>query len=130
MQRTKRRVDILFLFHALFATVLGLCAFLVPHVFEWVLVHHGETLKLRDNAESEQKITHLIIRLFGALIMSQGWIVYNARETSDAHTRRSIVQSYFLCFFCSSLALLRAQLTEGGNLASETVARSWHAGRS
>jgi alkylation response protein AidB-like acyl-CoA dehydrogenase len=68
----KKRVDNLFLTHAIMAIVSGLLAFIFPHAFEWFMVHHGEKLAFRDNIGSdEQKVTHLVTRLYGALIISQ-----------------------------------------------------------
>lgn len=69
--KTKRRVDALFMVHAGFCAAAGSLAFLLPHLFEWFAVHHGEQLALRDNTDDAQKVTHLITRLYGALILAQ-----------------------------------------------------------
>jgi hypothetical protein len=68
---TKARIDRLFVAHTGVATIAGLMALLLPHVWEWFMISHGETLSLRDNASGEQKVTHLVIRLYGALILGQ-----------------------------------------------------------
>lgn len=44
--------------------------------------------------------------------------MWNARRVSDAHVRRALVQAYFAVFALSTLALLRAVLTEGGGLSA------------
>ena len=131
----KRKVDLLFLAHAIFALVAGSAAFIAPHVFEWFMVHHGEALTLRSNSDSESKITHLVIRLYGALILAQSWIVWSARKcdaqirkamiqvrplytfvNSELPTSISAVQAYWFCFSLTALALIRAQVTGGGGL--------------
>ena len=66
----KKRVDALFVAHSVVALVCGVVAVALPHVFEWFLIHHGETLKLVDR-DADQKVTHLIIRMYGALILAQ-----------------------------------------------------------
>lgn len=50
------------------------------------------------------------------LLVMQAWITWNARKISEPAIRRALVQAYFVCFALTTLALLRAQLTEGGNL--------------
>lgn len=68
----KKKIDMLFLCHSGFAAVCGLFAFILPHVWEYFFIPHGEKLRFRDNAVgAEQKITHLTIRLYGALIIAQ-----------------------------------------------------------
>lgn len=67
----KRRVDLLFVVHSGVALLCGLLAVLLPHVFEWFLVHHGERLAIRDNSGGTQKIEHLTIRIYGCLILGQ-----------------------------------------------------------
>lgn len=59
---TKKRIDNLFLVHSLMAGVLGTVAFVLPHLFEWFLIHHGEAFSLRDNSDASQKVTHLVTR--------------------------------------------------------------------
>ncbi len=112
----KRRVDTLLLCHAAFAALAGALAFLAPHVFEFFFVPHGERLVLRDNADAGQKLEHLTVRLYGALILGQAWITWCARRTEDAYFRRALVQAYCGVFALTTLGLLRAQLTPGGNL--------------
>ena len=110
----KRKIDCLFLAHAIFALIAGSVAFVVsssshrassfftahqlnsttaqtPHVFEWFMVHHGEKLTLRGNGDDESKVTHLVIRIYGALILAQAWMTWSARKC-DAQIRRAMIQ--------------------------------------
>jgi hypothetical protein len=47
---------------------------------------------------------HLVIRLYGALILAQGLVVWNARKVADAAMRRSMITAYALCFSLTTLA--------------------------
>jgi len=112
---TKRKVDMLLYSHFVFALVAGSLAFIVPHIFEYFMIHHGEKFALRDNGDPAQKVEHLTVRLYGALILAQAVITWSARKSNDAAWRRALVQAYCLCFSLTTLALARAQLTPGGN---------------
>ena len=65
--------------HAILAGLSGALAFFLPHAFEWFMIHHGEALSLRDNSGSEDKVTHLVTRMYGALILANSWITWNAQ---------------------------------------------------
>ena len=68
---TKKRIDSLFFLHSLMAALLGTMGFVLPHLFEYFMVHHGEKFSLRDNSDASQKVTHLVTRLYGGLILGQ-----------------------------------------------------------
>ena len=110
---TKQRINALLGAHAAMAALTGSLAVALPHLFEWFMVHHGESFALRDNADASQKVTHLVTRLYGALILGQAHIAWSARQSSDAFMRRALVQAYWLVFTLTSLALLRFQTTPG-----------------
>jgi len=111
---SKRQVDTLFYVHAIFSLFLGTVAVLTPHIWEFFMVNHaGEQLHLFGVTNNDdQKAAHLIVRLFGSLIISQAWIVWSARSISEPLVRRSLVQAYAFAFSVMTLSLLRAQLTE------------------
>ena len=118
LRSTKAKVNALFSVHAAVTGVFGALAVTLPHVAEWCLIHHGETLALRENMDSAQKVTHVVIRLLGALLLASAWLTWFARRSSDAHTRRALVQSHWAVFTLASLVLLRAQVTPGGAMAA------------
>merc|ERR1712190_356035 len=60
-----------------------------------------------------KKIHLVIIRLFGALILAQGVIVWHVRTCSDGRLRRGIVKAYSFAFSMMALVLLHSQLTAG-----------------
>ena len=110
----KRQVDTLFLIHAIFSLLLGTIAILTPHIWEFFMINHaGEQLRLFGVTKNDdQKAAHLIVRLFGSLIIAQAWIVWSARSISEPLVRRALVQAYAFAFTLMTLSLLRAQLTE------------------
>lgn len=63
----KRRVDSLFAVHSAAAAVSGSLAVILPHLFEWIMVHHGEVLALRDNSPGQKiEVGHINSRRKGA----------------------------------------------------------------
>jgi hypothetical protein len=63
LRTQRKRVDALFAVHTGVSAFFGALAFILPHLFEYITIHHGETLSLRDNADEAQKPTHTIVRL-------------------------------------------------------------------
>jgi hypothetical protein len=111
----RRRLDALLAAHAVVAAVVGAAAVLAPNVWEWFVLHHaGEALAVRSTANDDQKVTHLVIRMYGALIAAQAYIVASARAHPHAESRRALVRAYTAAFAVTTLALLRAQLTGAG----------------
>ena len=112
-------IDDLFLGHAIVSAILGGVALTFPNAAEFLLVPHGEKFYWRDNNGGVgDKIEHLTIRLFGALIVAQSYIAFNARAISDGATRRMLVRAYFGFFVLGLLSHLRAQLTPGNALSN------------
>eukprot|EP01134_Creolimax_fragrantissima_P005279 CFRG5279T1 len=115
----KRRLNNLFLVHASISVFLGVALTLFPHFAELFMIHqNAETVvALTDHTAGDaQKITHLVLRMYGGLILGQGYMVYKARDVADAAMRRVIVEVYSGSFALTAAALLRAQTTEGGGL--------------
>lgn len=109
--RQKFRLDSLFVGHAVVAWICGALAILMPHTFEAFWVPHEDDLGVHPGGP--EKIVHLVVRLYGALIFAQGFIVWSARSVADAAMRKGLVQAYCIAFTLTFLALLRAQLTGG-----------------
>ena len=118
MTVTRKRVDTLLLVHACVAAVSGVLAYVLPHVFEFFFLPHGETLLGRANTGDSSKLEHLTVRCYGALILAQAWITYEARRVASAEMRRALVQAYTAAFALTAAALFRAQVTEGGRLSA------------
>ncbi|KNC82479.1 hypothetical protein SARC_05231 [Sphaeroforma arctica JP610] len=115
----KRTLDNLFLLHASISCIIGATLFIFPHFAELFLIHQdNETvIGLTDHTAGDaQKITHLVLRLYGALVLGQGHLVLMARDVADAPMRKVIVRVYAITFGLTAVALLRAQTTEGGSL--------------
>jgi len=107
----KLRLDTLFLIHSIVAWLSGGLAFALPHVFEAFMVAHEDTEGWHPGGS--EKIVHLVIRLYGAIILAQGFITWTARQVSDGSMRKGLVQAYAVMFGLTFAALLRAQATGG-----------------
>jgi len=118
---SKRTVDALFLAHGAAASLFGLAAFLLPHVFEFFVLNHGEPLRFlrsgRETATGDQKVAHLAIRLLGALSLGLAYVALSARRIAEPLVRRALVQANAATFALMTLALARAVATEGGNFS-------------
>lgn len=117
--KQKRKIDSLFVFHAIISGICGAVAYIFPHFFISLIIHRQDdnTAVFGHQGENnDQKVTYLVVRIYGALIAAQGYIVWNARSITDPWTRRALVQAYTIAFALTLIALLRAQLTEGGGL--------------
>ena len=115
-QLSRLHVETLFSLHATFACFIGGLCFLLPHVGEYFLVPHGEKLRLRDNSVREDQVPHLVVRLYGALLLATGVCSWLMRKVKDPEARRAVVRAYFTVFALSLLAMLRAQLVAGSML--------------
>eukprot|EP00929_Paragymnodinium_shiwhaense_P093682 TRINITY_DN53905_c0_g1_i1.p2 TRINITY_DN53905_c0_g1~~TRINITY_DN53905_c0_g1_i1.p2 ORF type:complete len:161 (-),score=25.88 TRINITY_DN53905_c0_g1_i1:262-744(-) len=111
----KNRLDVLLLVHTAFATSAGVGALLVPHLFAVFLGEemHGRIFRWNPD-DGQTKLTHIVIRIYGALIVGQAVIVWNVRKCNDATIRRAIVQAYCIVFTLTATVLLRAHLTDDG----------------
>eukprot|EP00928_Gymnodinium_smaydae_P076835 TRINITY_DN59930_c0_g1_i1.p1 TRINITY_DN59930_c0_g1~~TRINITY_DN59930_c0_g1_i1.p1 ORF type:complete len:190 (-),score=37.88 TRINITY_DN59930_c0_g1_i1:56-571(-) len=107
----KGLLDLLLACHGAVAAVSGSLAVLFPHLFGFFLGEewHGN---FRWNPDDGQvKITHVIIRLYGALILGQALIVWQVRLISDGEIRRGIVRAYFVVFTLTAAVLMRSHFT-------------------
>ena len=115
----KHRLDRLFVFHTIISMIWGISSFLFPHLFG-LFFEPGD--KIWDwHPGGQGRVVHLLLRMFGALVMAQAWIVWNGRKVTNPTIRKSFVQAYFSCFFLIFLALLRYQLT-----GSSSEVSSWN----
>ncbi|CAI5744683.1 unnamed protein product [Peronospora destructor] len=101
MPTIRRQLDRLFAVHMVIAVVMGVLCFLTPHSFMSPIL--GDA--------SNTHVAHEFVRLYGALTLAQGWMVWRTRLVSDALIRRTFCQAYCICFLLQAMALLRAQVT-------------------
>jgi hypothetical protein len=116
----KRAVNVTHVFtaHAIVSGIGGAVAFLLPNLFEYFLLPHRQRFAFRDNAKPGDRVEHLMVRMYGALVLGQAYIAWTARSNPDATFRRSLVHAYTLVFSLTFLALLRAQVTPDGPLSA------------
>lgn len=113
----KQRLNLLLTVHSGVAFCFGLCAFLLPHFFGFFLGEEWHGSWRWNPDDGQVKITHVVIRLYGALIFGQGILTWAAKETDDGQVRRWVVRAYAVVFSLTTVALLRAQFTDS----------TWHA---
>ncbi|KAI9911990.1 hypothetical protein PsorP6_009571 [Peronosclerospora sorghi] len=101
MQTVRRQLDSLFAVHMLIAVFTGSLCFFTPHSLMSPLLGDANNTHM----------AHEFVRLYGALTLAQGWMVWRTRLVSDALIRRTFCQAYCICFLLQALALLRAQMT-------------------
>lgn len=89
----RRRLDAVFAFHAVASLASGAALVAAPHS----LVAAGHAV-------------HATLRVYGALVLAQGWLVYRTRRVTDAFVRKTMCEAYFAAFAISTLVLLRALL--------------------
>lgn len=107
----KTRLNRLFSIHALIMLVVGAVSASFPEVLVYLLHHNAEGFHARHEGGAA-RIAFVTMRVFGCFLMAQAYLLYVLRTVSDGTIRRAVVQSYFVAFLLTSLALARAQLTE------------------
>ncbi|CAM9554209.1 unnamed protein product [Discosporangium mesarthrocarpum] len=55
---------------------------------------------------------HELARMYGALTLAQGWVVYRMHSFGDGRIRRCISEAFSIAYGLQAAALLRAQLSE------------------
>lgn len=108
----KNRLDVLLACHVFVAALCGSLALLVPHLFGFFLGEEWHGSWRFNPDEGQVKITHVVIRLYGALILGQAFVVWAVRQSADGYVRRGIVRAYCLVFVLTLLVLLRSHLTD------------------
>ncbi|KAF0716594.1 hypothetical protein DYB37_001930 [Aphanomyces astaci] len=101
MNEARRRLDTLFIVHACIAIIIGGACFLLPHSLAVSVLGGSEYGHL----------VHEVVRLYGALTLAQGWLVWKTRLVGDGLVRKTFCQAYCLCFTLQALALVRAQVS-------------------
>lgn len=114
----KQWLDRLFIVHAVFSGLWGSLSFIFPHLIAYLFgeeYHHqlrynpdAETKVIRhtdaagfcslpwllnSHGDSFAQVAHVIVRMFGALVLGQSWLVWNARAITDGEIRRAFVQA-------------------------------------
>eukprot|EP00397_Hematodinium_sp_SG-2012_P057853 GEMP01072712.1.p1 GENE.GEMP01072712.1~~GEMP01072712.1.p1 ORF type:complete len:149 (+),score=28.38 GEMP01072712.1:59-505(+) len=106
-QTNKVKLDRLFLAHAAVSCVVGIVAYVVPGLFGFCL---GEEFLLHHAGDGKK--TDLTVRLYGALLFGQAYIVYKMRRVTEGEVRRALVQAFTAVFTASGLALTRSHFTD------------------
>ena len=86
--------------HAIFCIFLGFGCTLLPH---------GWYTNTRRYEYDHDK--HEFIRLYGALTLGIGWIVWKTRDITDGRLKRAISESLAICYLLQAVTMIRAQIT-------------------
>mmetsp|Transcript_6154 Transcript_6154/g.8805 ORF Transcript_6154/g.8805 Transcript_6154/m.8805 type:complete len:179 (+) Transcript_6154:91-627(+) len=92
----KQRLNSLFAIHAICSLIIGSIGFLMPGL---------ATLFFSTENDRELGVARAISRLYCALILAQGIMIWTARRINEGEIKRAFVQAYFICFLLSTIAL-------------------------
>jgi hypothetical protein len=114
----KRRLKTLFLVHTYISYIFGGIAFLFPWMFGVFFtdgavhngVHHG------GYPQSHAAVAHLMIRLFGAMWLGQGYIAQYAKSIDDGKIKLAFIKGYFMTFSAITLALIWEHMHNAGTM--------------
>ena len=112
----KRRLKTLFLVHTYISYIFGGVAFLFPWMFGVFFtdgaVHNG----VHHNSTNEAAVAHLMIRLFGAMWLGQGYIGQYAKTIDDGKIKLAFIKGYFMTFTAITIALIWEHLHNEGTM--------------
>ena len=94
--------------HAISSIFIGVGCILIPH--SW-LTQNANYNKNYDH------FAHEFLRLYGALTLGIGWLVWKTSDITDGRLKRTISESFALCYIVQSLSMIRAHIgdPEGHN---------------
>ncbi|KAG9409889.1 hypothetical protein AC1031_020202 [Aphanomyces cochlioides] len=95
------RWDALFGVHAGISIVIGAACLLRPRFLAISALKTSEY----------NHLVHEMVRLYGALTLAQGWLVWKTRLVGDGLIRKTFCQAYCLCFSLQAIVMLRAQIS-------------------
>ena len=108
---SRRQLDSLFLTDACLSVAFGVAALVSPHRAVSELMMRGIW---GGGGMGYSHAAHEALRLYGCLRIALGWILYRARAVDDGRFRRAVTEALCACYGMQALAVLRAQLTDGG----------------
>jgi len=114
----KRRLNTLFTFHIAFSCLWGITAFLFPWMYGVFFTEgswdHGVH---RGRGDDGDNVAHFMIRLYGALLAAQAWIVHSIRGVKNGTMQRNVLRGYFFCFLASLFTVCTAHFADDGTMA-------------
>jgi hypothetical protein len=114
----KRRLQTLFVIHQYISYIFGGVAFLFPWMFG-VFFTDGAVHNGVHNAELSgggAAVAHLMIRIFGAMWLGQGYIAQFAAKIDDGKVKLAFIKAYFFTFSAIFLALVWEHLHDEGTM--------------
>ena len=101
----RQRLNTLLLVHSISSFVIGAIGYIFPHTAQ---------LFFSMESDRERGVGRILTRLFSSLIFAQGIMILRARHINDPEIKRAFIRAYFVCFLCSSLALIYEHVSNQG----------------
>ena len=96
--------------------IFGGIAFLFPWMFGVFFtdgaVHNG----VHHSDHSQAAVAHLMIRLFGAMWLGQGYVAQAAKSIDDGRIKKAFIKGYFMTFSAITVALIWEHLHNAGTM--------------
>jgi hypothetical protein len=115
LMRPKKRLQTLFMFHALGSFFVGGIGFVFPWMWGLFFTDGGVSDGVHEH-QGAASVAHVMIRLYCALVVAQGWIILHLTDAT-AVVKKTVIQSYFGCFGASLCALILAHMSNDGSLS-------------
>ena len=75
-------------------------------------VHNG----VHHSDHSQAAVAHLMIRLFGAMWLGQGYVAQAAKSIDDGRIKKAFIKGYFMTFSAITVALIWEHLHNAGTM--------------
>ena len=109
----KKRLHTLMMLHSLGSFFVGLIGYLFPSTFGWFF--------LDAKANSLGGVARVVVQMYCAMIFAQGWIILNLTDCTPK-VKKTVIQSYFGCFFATVIALSYAHMYNDGTMSGGFMA--------
>ncbi len=106
------RVDIknIMIFHSLVSIAMGVPLVLIPHSFYNITMQLVRRRNVRTSIDYSH-IAHEYLRMYGALLMGVGWIVWRSRNLKDSRLQKIFCESFALIYLVEAVIMARAEYT-------------------
>ena len=112
----KRRLKTLFLVHTYISYIFGGIAFLFPWMFGVFFTDGAVNNGVHHSDHSQAAVAHLMIRLFGAMWLGQGYVAQAAKSIDDGRIKKAFIKGYFMTFSAITVALIWEHLHNAGTM--------------
>ncbi len=111
----KNRLKTLFTVHTYISYLFGGIGFFFPWMFG-VFFTDGAIHNGVHNDNGDNGVAHIMIRIFGAMWLGQGYIAQYAAHIDDGRVKLAFIKGYFGTFTAIWLALFKEHLHDEGTM--------------